>query len=193
MEADSNQLGALVEATAFRTQLTRRALDVLSGLQSDVHAFLGALQLPANHAHAMQAHAGDHVGSSLVLHGTVSNEDASSSTALAASSLPASLANAAQLRSQMLQGTIHSFDSLRASIETLLSGLIATLGIAPVSEGGAGPREGMSEIDEVAAGVQGDIMREAAATAAAAERLQHRAAELMASATQLQQTAWSKV
>ena len=183
---------AMADAAAFRSQLHRRALSVLVGLQENLDGFLRALGGPGGNAAAG---------------GPIIQEPSSvaSSSQFPASALwvpqpeppptlgeeEQALVAASQQRSGLIHHTYTSIDELQLDVEKMLTDLLEAANALPL-----GPIPGQAEDeseDAVTAGIQGDIMREAAATGAAAQRLQQRAVEASQAAAALQQAAWCKV
>lgn len=193
-------LGGLAEAADFRTQLNKRALDVLSSLQSDLNSFLGELFHVSNLECADAEDKQYSIGT--VINGAIVPMPQNDTLAVSAGMQPggsmSSALHAATVAStQLTRATISSFDELQAGVEALLLSLIEAVGAMPSAVADSDSPSVWSSrqlgfADDEAAG-RNNVMREAAAAEAAAQRLQVEAQGARTKANALQASAWQKV
>lgn len=191
-------LGGLTEATDFRTQLNRRALDVLSSLQSGLSSFLGELFHVPNLEYADAEDKHDGIGTAI--NGAIvpmPQNDTLAVSVQPGGSVSSALHAATAASTQLTRATISSFDELQASVEALLSGLIEAVGAMPSVVADADSPSVWSSrqlgfADDKAAD-RNNVMREAAVAEAAAQRLQVEAQGARTKANALQASAWQKV
>lgn len=212
---------AHVQASGFghasstgRLQLHRRALGVLAHLQDETDAFLR--HLSANAA-VLNGALGDGTSSSAGptptgpqdtqlaapgYTGTVSRrvtqdlQEPSKSVSAAGASAAASAVQLVHRRKALLLKAMTSFDQLTGDLEGLLETLLDAAGGLASSTAQAGTQPVLLLAQEESSfarlSAKGDIMREAAATSAAALRLHQSATEAATAASNLQQAAWRK-
>ncbi len=193
----------LVGHAATRAQLHRRALNLLSSLQEGLCDFLSEV-LPEAAGPAPSAHPSD----------GASNPTEESALRLAASaqalgiSLPKhhvtnALLLGTQQRTDLIKHTFSNFDELFNGIEHFLADVLEAVERNKQQDGKAGQRSGSAGADLLAGdpdfefripkGQGADLMKEAAATYAAAQRWQQRAADAQQAADTAQKQAWEKV
>lgn len=182
----------LVDASSFRTHLHRRALGALESFQADIDGFLEDLlggvsvqpvHYPDPEGHGLPMHFNQHEGG---------HAGDSGALVLAEGDITTAVFHAAQQKASIVKRTYVTMADLQRDIADLLTTLDTDTGGA-AGMAMHGRRWSDGEYAKVTEGIEGDIMKEAAATSAAAERFQMQANELSQLAASLQQQAWKKV